>query len=708
QISKLLIANRGEIACRVMKTAKQMGIQTVAVYSEVDRQQMHVQMADEAYFIGPAASEKSYLNMDKIIEVAKASGCEAIHPGYGFLSENAEFAELCLGNGLVFVGPPASAIRDMGVKSTSKRIMSDADVPIIQGYHGEEQSDSRLLQEAKKIGFPVMIKAVRGGGGKGMRIAASEDVFLEQLSSARREAKASFNDEVMLVEKYVDRPRHVEVQVFGDHHGNAVHLFERDCSVQRRHQKIIEESPAPGISLSTRMKLGEAAVRAAKAVGYVGAGTVEFVMDPEQNFYFMEMNTRLQVEHPVTEMVTGTDLVEWQLLVAQGNPIPSNQGPSLRRLYRIDIWFGGLNLAYLFEVNDRLSGHAFEARIYAEDPDNDFMPGAGLLTHLSAPNATPNLRVETGVRQGDEVSSYYDPMIAKLVVWGKDRSTALRGLLRGLGEYAIVGPDTNIKFLQRLSKHPSFKLGDVHTGFIDQHNDALFPNKDGKIRPRVACRAALAYFLSLPQPSGGDPFVDCSDFQINIPSPTSVVLSVDDCDITVVANPCENGDYVMTVHGDVNEGDNEMLVSGTLDRDASTSSVYLSTSIDDVIMKEKIVIVPGTMGVRNAEPDTIHLYPTNGDESVKFTLKLPRYVTQSAGGAVSSGDPVAPSVGNIIKILVEKGEQVAQGQPLVAMEVMKMEHVIRAPHDAAVESILVDVNEHVEKNTLLVKLVKKE
>nr|XP_009859059.1 methylcrotonoyl-CoA carboxylase subunit alpha, mitochondrial isoform X1 [Ciona intestinalis] len=682
QISKLLIANRGEIACRVMKTAKNMGISTVAVYSEVDRSQMHVQMADEAFCIG---DEQGYLGMDGILNVAKDSGAEAIHPGYGFLSENAEFAELCSSNGVIFVGPPPSAIRDMGIKSTSKRIMSAANVPIIEGYHGEEQSDSRLLEEAHGIGFPVMIKAVRGGGGKGMRIATSRDVFLEQLSSARSEAIKSFGDDVMLVEKYVDRPRHVEVQVFGDHHGNAVHLFERDCSVQRRHQKVIEESPAPGISLRTRTNLGEAAVRAARAVGYVGAGTVEFVMDPQQNFYFMEMNTRLQVEHPVTEMVTGTDLVEWQLLVAQGHPIPSTQQ----------------------EICDRTRGHAFEARIYAEDPDDDFMPRAGPLIHLSAPKVTPNTRVETGVRQGDVVSHYYDPMIAKLVVWGKDRGSALRGLVRGLGEYSVVGLDTNIKFLQRLALHPSFKAGDVHTGFIEQHNEALFPNKPTKISPHAACRAALGYLLLEETPNTQDPFVECSNFQVNIPSPRTIELTVGDCDVIVVITPLSDGKYSMNVNGDVTNENNDMIVSGSLTKDIMTSSMNLKTTIDDITTSEKMVFIPGESHVRFSDPDSIHLYPTNGEESLKFSLPLPKYLSEFATSGVS-GDPMAPMVGEIQKVLVAPGEEVAQGQPLVVMIAMKMEHTIRSPRDGVVESVHVAAKDNVARFDVLVKLVPEE
>ncbi|XP_032554401.1 methylcrotonoyl-CoA carboxylase subunit alpha, mitochondrial isoform X2 [Chiroxiphia lanceolata] len=469
-IGKILIANRGEIACRVMRTAKKMGVKSVAVYSEADRNSMHVAMADEAYCIGPAPSQQSYLAMEKILQVAKVSAAQAVHPGYGFLSENTEFAELCKQQGIIFIGPPSSAIRDMGIKSTSKAIMSAAGVPVVEGYHGEDQSDECLKEHAKRIGYPVMIKAVRGGGGKGMRIAHSEKEFLDQLESARREAKKSFNDDAMLIEKFVDNPRHVEVQVFGDQHGNAVYLFERDCSVQRRHQKIIEEAPGPGINPEVRKRLGEAAVKAAKAVNYVGAGTVEFIMDSQHNFYFMEMNTRLQVEHPVTEMITGTDLVEWQLRVAAGEKIPLKQEEIL------------------------LQGHAFEARIYAEDPNNNFMPGAGPLLHLSTPPADRFTRIETGVRQGDEVSVHYDPMIAKLVVWAEDRQAALRKLRYSLHQYNIVGLSTNIDFLLSLSGHPQFEAGNVHTNFIPQHHDELLPSK--KATPHeVMCQAALGLIL---------------------------------------------------------------------------------------------------------------------------------------------------------------------------------------------------------------------
>ncbi|CAG9575889.1 unnamed protein product [Danaus chrysippus] len=471
-IDKVLIANRGEIACRVMRTARKLGVRTVAVYSEADKNAMHVEMADEAYHIGPAPSTQSYLNTSKILEVAKRSKSQAIHPGYGFLSENVEFCKQCADEGVIFIGPPTSAIRDMGIKSTSKAIMSNAGVPIVRGYHGEDQSIERLQAEAQKIGFPLMIKAVRGGGGKGMRIAMTEAEFLPQLESAKRESLKSFGDESMLLEQYITDPRHVEVQVFADMYGNAVHLFERDCSVQRRHQKVIEEAPAPGLSEETRRKLGEAAVRAAKAVGYVGAGTVEFILHRvTHEFHFMEMNTRLQVEHPITEMITGTDLVEWQLRIAAGEPLPVSQEDIIRR------------------------GHAVECRIYAEEPRAGFLPRAGTLHRLTQPTPEENVRVETGVREGHEVSVHYDPMIAKLVVWGQDRNEALAKTKRKLSEYQVAGLETNVNFLLRLSGASAFVAGDVHTAFIPQHEAELFPQSDTVLSEDKAIQAALGYVI---------------------------------------------------------------------------------------------------------------------------------------------------------------------------------------------------------------------
>jgi len=447
---KILIANRGEIACRIIKTARAMGVATVAVYSEADRNALHVQMADESVFIGPSPSTESYLLGDNIIQAALETGAEAIHPGYGFLSENAAFCRQCETNNLVFIGPPVESILAMGSKSAAKTIMADAGVPLVPGYHGEDQSPELILQAANNMGYPVLLKAAAGGGGKGMRAVYTEEEFDQALEAAKREARNSFNDDIMLVEKYLLKPRHVEIQVFCDSQGNGVYLFERDCSVQRRHQKVIEEAPAPGMSEALRQKMGEAAIKAAQAINYQGAGTVEFLLDAQGQFYFMEMNTRLQVEHPVTEMISGQDLVEWQLRVASGEPLPCSQEQL------------------------QINGHAFEARIYAEDPENDFLPATGRLNILRPPLENANVRVDTGVVEGDEVSIYYDPMIAKLVVWDLDRDRALQRLTEALSNYRIDGLTTNIGFLYNLATSQAFKNGDVDTGFIEEHHQEIF------------------------------------------------------------------------------------------------------------------------------------------------------------------------------------------------------------------------------------------
>uniref|UniRef100_A0A672IK73 Methylcrotonoyl-CoA carboxylase subunit alpha, mitochondrial n=1 Tax=Salarias fasciatus TaxID=181472 RepID=A0A672IK73_SALFA len=673
RIEKVLIANRGEIACRVMRTAKKMGVRSVAVYSDADRHSMHVAMADEAYHIGPAPSQQSYLSMEKVLEVAKRSGSHAVHPGYGFLSENTEFAEACKQEGIIFVGPPSSAIRDMGIKSTSKHIMSAAGVPIIGGYHGEDQSNEKLQAEAARIGYPVMIKAVRGGGGKGMRIARSDADFLEQLESARREARKSFNDDVMLVEKFVEDPRHVEVQVFGDMHGNAVYLFERDCSVQRRHQKIIEEAPGPGISPEVRRKLGEAAVRAAKAVNYVGAGTVEFIMDAQHNFYFMEMNTRLQVEHPVSEMITGTDLVEWQLRVAAGERLP------------------------LLQDDIILRGHSFEARIYAEDPNNDFLPGAGPLLHLSTPASDSHTRIETGVREGDEVSAHYDPMIAKLVVWGEDRSAALKKLRYCLRQYNIVGLNTNIDFLLSLSGHPEFEAGNVTTSFIPQHYADLFP------APRapsgaVVCQAALGLVLqerkqtqSFTQSASdpASPFGSSLGYRNNIQFnrnltetlllfTSTLFLSLKNIDVIDCAS-CELfqiGDEVYHVTGEV---------------ETEGGAAFLHCSINGVKSRPKLVILD----------NTVHLFSTEGSSQV--SAPVPKYLG-AVSGARAQGGAVAPMTGTIEKVLVKPGDKVTVGDPLMVMIAMKMEHTIRAPKSGVIKKVFFSEGSQANRHAALVEL----
>src|SRR5512138_1138010 len=448
---KILIANRGEIACRVIRTARRLGVRTVAVHSEADANARHVRLADEAVAIGPAAARESYLSVPRILEAARATGAQAIHPGYGFLSENADLAEACATAGVVFVGPPASAIRAMGSKAAAKALMQKAGVPLTPGYHGENQDPAFLAREAGRIGFPVLIKASAGGGGKGMRRVDAPEDFAAALASCRREAAQAFGDDRVLVERYVLRPRHVEIQVFGDAHGDVVHLFERDCSVQRRHQKVLEEAPAPGMTPQRRAQVGAAAVEAARAVGYVGAGTVEFIVDPSGAFYFMEMNTRLQVEHPVTEMITGLDLVEWQLRVAAGEPLP------------------------VLQEQLRIDGHALEARVYAEDPDKGFLPSTGRLLHLAQPETSYHVRIDAGVEEGDEIGPWYDPMIAKLVVWDATRERALARMQTALAQVRIVGVQNNVEFLSRPVASPAFAAADLDTALIEREKEFLFP-----------------------------------------------------------------------------------------------------------------------------------------------------------------------------------------------------------------------------------------
>ncbi|MET0322880.1 MAG: acetyl-CoA carboxylase biotin carboxylase subunit, partial [Duganella sp.] len=511
--TKILIANRGEIACRVAATARRLGVKTVAVYSEADANAQHVDSCDEAILIGPAAASESYLRGDKIIAAALATGAQAIHPGYGFLSENADFADACAQAGLVFIGPPASAMRAMGSKSAAKSLMEQADVPLVPGYHGERQDPDFLQAQADRIGYPVLLKASAGGGGKGMRVVDSSAQFKDALASCKREAISSFGDDQVLAEKYLQRPRHIEIQVFADTNGNYIYLFERDCSVQRRHQKVLEEAPAPNMPPERRAAMGEAAVAAARAVGYVGAGTVEFIANQDGSFYFMEMNTRLQVEHPVTEMITGTDLVEWQLRVAAGEPLPKLQH----------------DLA--------IHGHAIEARIYAENPDKGFLPSIGTLRHLGLPaavsfelggdaNAPAAVRIDSGVRAGDAISPYYDPMIAKLIVWGANRQQALARMVQALSQYQVVGLNTNVAFLKRLVQGQAFATADLDTGLIERHHDTLFAA--AKAAPdaalALACAAVMAEERQGAQAltgawhaGAGDPWSRATGWRLNQP-----------------------------------------------------------------------------------------------------------------------------------------------------------------------------------------------
>ncbi|XP_015438487.1 PREDICTED: methylcrotonoyl-CoA carboxylase subunit alpha, mitochondrial [Dufourea novaeangliae] len=675
RFDKILIANRGEIACRIARTAKKLGIKTVAVYSDADRNAMHVEQADEAYCIGPAPSTQSYLRQDKIMSVAKKSKCQAIHPGYGFLSENAEFAELCEKENIVFIGPPPSAIRNMGIKNTSKTIMMKAGVPVVAGYHGNDQSNETLLMEAQRIGFPVMIKAVRGGGGKGMRIVFEEPKFIEALEAARTESEKAFGDASVLLECYVNEPRHIEVQVFADKHGNVVHLFERDCSVQRRHQKIIEEAPAPGITADLRTNLGTTAVQAAKAVGYVGAGTVEFIMNRDGNsFHFMEMNTRLQVEHPITEAITGLDLVEWQLRVAAGEELPLKQD----------------QIAF--------NGHAFEARIYAENPRNGFLPGAGQLSYLRVPRiVSDTVRVETGVREKDEVSVHYDPMIAKFVVWGKDRSEALAILRSKLSEYNIAGLDTNIEFIKDLCSHPNFRQGQVHTGFIKEHYQELFPKLH--VPSSIAVEAALASIFyedafslqsSLPTTDPFSPFATEIGSRLNYTLKRTFRFKVCDDDIDVEVKYIEPEVYSVRV----NKMGPWRRVTGMLKK--IENSFELCTECDGKITRSSII------KIRNK----LHLFTK--DREWQFEVPSMKFLSNVASKDfdVDSCTALSPMPGFVEKVFVDKGDLVKVGDPLLVITAMKMEHTIRASINGTVENVLCSIGDNVEKNKVLVKLAK--
>ncbi len=635
--SKILVANRGEIACRVIHTARRMGIATVAVYSDADAGSLHVAMADEAVAIGEAPARESYLRIDRVIDAARQTGAEAIHPGYGFLSENADFCRACDEAGIVFIGPPTPAIEAMGSKSAAKRIMEDAGVPLLPGYHGEEQDPALLLDAAEKIGFPVLLKAVAGGGGKGMRRVDDAGQFDEELAAACREAESSFGDSKMLVEKFLTRPRHVEIQVFCDSHGNGVYLAERDCSIQRRHQKVIEEAPAPGLSDDTRRAMGEAAVRAAQAIDYRGAGTVEFLLDVDGAFYFMEMNTRLQVEHPVTEMITGQDLVQWQLQVAAGEALPLQQG----------------------EI--AINGHAFEARIYAEDPDRDFLPATGTLSYLKTPEESDTVRVDTGVRQGDEVSIHYDPMIAKLIVWDRDRSSALRQLAMALSHYRVAGVTTNIDFLYNIATSEPFRQVKLDTHFIEEHRELLFQVDSADEHQQIAL-ASLFLLLSrrrLAEQEAvghGDPFSPWhshSGWRMNEPHRHSLALDYRDRTVEISAEQLEDGGYRLAFESA------QVTVAGTLSGD--------SLRADIGGFQQKLSFAE--------HDDTWSAYRSSG----AFHFREQQADLGDADAGTAGGNPRAPMNGVVVQLLAEPGTAVEADAPLLVMEAMKMEHTIRAP-----------------------------
>ncbi|KAJ3048724.1 hypothetical protein HK097_010262 [Rhizophlyctis rosea] len=676
---KILIANRGEIACRVMRTAKKLGIKTVAVYSDADKGSMHVQMADEAYNIGPPPSSESYLDMSKILSAAKKSQAQAIHPGYGFLSENASFADAVTNAGLVFIGPPSQAIIDMGSKSASKNIMQKAKVPVVPGYHGDNQSVEHLKAEADKMGYPVLIKAIKGGGGKGMRIVDKAEDFELMLESSRREAIKHFADDKVLVEKYLVRPRHVEVQVFADTIGNAVYLFERDCSVQRRHQKVLEEAPAPGLSEEMRASLGAKAVAAAKAVGYVGAGTVEFILDTDENkFYFMEMNTRLQVEHPVTEMVTGTDLVEWQLEVGGGVVMLA----SAVLLTKADLQVAAGNRLPKLQNDLKLSGHAFEARIYAENPAKGFLPDTGPLLHLLPPSPSDAVRIETGVRQGDEVSVHYDPMISKLVVRGDDRTEALRVLRKALGEFEVVGPQTNIAFLQALASHPAFIAGDVETGFIKKHEAQIFPTPT-PASPLILAQAALSMVHSETKAIASrtrisqDPYSPWSfvpGLRLNISSSRTLKFRDGDKDATVIVSHRVDGGYDLSVT-DATGATTSYTDARVLPAEVDEETHVFVSSVGDRRVRSSVV----------RDGERVHVF----FEGHKTTLKVPSpaYLLAAGGEAAGSGAVVSPMPCKISQVNIQPGQKVEKGQALIILEAMKMEHVIKSPQAGEIKKV---------------------
>ena len=660
-LESLLIANRGEIACRIIATCRRLGVRTVAVYSDADRDARHVRLADEAVRIGPAAARESYLRIEAILDAAVRTRAAAIHPGYGFLSERAPFARAVQEAGLVWVGPPPAAIEAMGGKDVAKRLMRKAGVPVVPGYDDEDQAEARLAAEAEAIGFPVLLKAAAGGGGKGMRVVERTADLAEALAAARREALNAFGDERMIVEKYLRRPRHVELQVFADSHGNAVHLFERDCSLQRRHQKIVEEAPAPGLSDATRAAMGEAGVAAAKAVGYVNAGTIEFLLDEDESFYFIEMNTRLQVEHPVTEMITGLDLVEWQLRVASGEPLP------------------------LTQAEIAASGHAFEARVYAEDPARGYLPSAGRLERLRFPQAGPDLRVETGVEEGDEVTPFYDPMIAKLVVHGSDRAAALRRLEQALDGCLIAGPSSNLGFLRAVIGSEPFRAGAVDTGWLDREGAAsiaeLEPGDEDVVLAALALAEALAEQGREQAKQSADrtsPWYRTDGWRLNRPHRQLLRLL--------------HGDRAWPVEIE-RLGDRSIVDIAGREHDAR-HGIAADGGHCCELDGRRIRCTAELVGDR--------LLLVRDGRRLEF--RLPSFVG-AAEPADGGGDLLnAPMPGRVIKLLVAVGDAVTKGQTVAVLEAMKMEQRFAAPRDGIVTAVHVGEGEQVPEGTRLLDL----
>ncbi|MCF9123176.1 acetyl/propionyl/methylcrotonyl-CoA carboxylase subunit alpha [Vibrio parahaemolyticus] len=664
---RILIANRGEIACRIIKTAKSMAIETVAVYSEADHSSLHVKQADFAEFIGPAPASESYLDIDAIIGAAKKWQADAIHPGYGFLSENPKLAKACSENGIVFIGPSTSAIEAMGSKSQAKAIMSEANVPLVPGYHGTDNSVEHLLTEAEKIGYPVMLKATQGGGGKGMRVVNSAAELPLAIDGAQREALSSFGDKQLLVEKCILHPRHVEVQVFADQHGNCVYLSDRDCSIQRRHQKVVEEAPAAGLSDELRKQMGEAAVQAAQAIDYVGAGTVEFLLDSRGQFYFMEMNTRLQVEHPVTELITGVDLVEWQFKVAAGEHLPISQ----------------------YEITH--NGHSIELRIYAEDADNDFMPSTGRIDYLHEPVSDNNVRlahvrVDSGVTQGDTISEYYDPMISKLIVWGQTRDIALKQLKQALTQYHVRGVTTNIGYLHSIISQPAFADIELDTGFLVTHQQGISEQQN----------VSDSIWLTLAAVARWNDLISKSDSS-TLPDPTTQGFRLSVNNVYRFNFTDANANHQVRLQQSSQE-------TGALHLNHIT--VRCGEELHQVTLLEKdnqfIVNIDDVRYAFNAL--------NNEQKTTLFYLGQQRtFAHQPNFESVNNKDdelsPTAPLNGVISAVMVNKGDKVAAGDPLLVLEAMKMEYTITAPVAATVDEVFYQHGDQVQHGSILLHLI---
>ena len=661
---KILIANRGEIACRVIRTARRLGIATAAVFSEADSGAPHVALADEAYLIGAASAGESYLRIDAVLEAARRSGARAIHPGYGFLAENADFAAACAEAGLIFIGPPVEAIRAMGSKSRAKAIMEKAGVPTLPGFYGEDQSPKRLRAAADEIGYPVLIKAAKGGGGTGMRLVEAAAQLEEALGGAKREALSAFGDDEVLLEKFLPRPRHVEVQVFADDHGNAVHLYERECSIQRRHQKVIEEAPAPGMGEEMRARMGKAALEAVRVIGYRGAGTVEFLVDAAEGletgaFYFIEMNTRLQVEHPVTEMVTYQDLVEWQLLVAAGEPLPAGQTDLM------------------------IDGHAIEARLYAEDPARDFLPRAGRLHRLRLPEPSEHLRVECGVREGEVVGIHYDPMIAKLIVWDEDREAALRRLSAGLAQVQVAGLPTNVAFLAAIARHPAFARAELDTAFIDRHRSELAAGA-APADDRVLALACLDVLLRRRRDAAqaaarsndpSSPWHLVSAWRLNDEGHDVVRFVCEGEEVAVTVRFRADG-YLLRLPGGEIAARGELLDGGELRAEFDGERITAAVVHDDGDITVMIQGVSHRLGLHEARDEM----DAREAEETAVTAPLP---------------------GKIVQLMVEAGARVKRGAALMIMEAMKMEHTIVAPADGEVMRVNYQPGEQVDEGAVL-------